>query len=348
MRYGYWLPVFGGWLRNVDDEGMEASWDVRQPARPAERGDRLRPDLDRRAQPQRHQGGRRAVARRLVDRGRARRGDPPARADGRRAADLPPPGPPRQAGGEHRSHQRRPAVAQRRLVVVGRRGDASTASSFDKHDDRYARTAEWLDVVDGVWKEARFSYRRALLPGRGRRLSAEAGLPARGRRSTPAASRRRPRSSSPATATPTSCTAIRRSGSARRSPTCGRGASALGLPPMQFGVAAYAIVRDSEARRNASWRAHHRRPSSAPPATPTTSSGSPGTQLERRVSLEEYSVSNRGLRAGLVGTPESRCASASQELAARRRRPPAAAVQPPARGDGALRRERHPRELSGN
>ena len=27
MRYGYWLPVFGGWLRNVEDENMEASWD---------------------------------------------------------------------------------------------------------------------------------------------------------------------------------------------------------------------------------------------------------------------------------------------------------------------------------
>src|SRR4026207_2542726 len=26
MRYGYWLPVFGGWLRNVEDEQMEASW----------------------------------------------------------------------------------------------------------------------------------------------------------------------------------------------------------------------------------------------------------------------------------------------------------------------------------
>ena len=26
MRYGYWLPVFGGWLRNVDDERMDASW----------------------------------------------------------------------------------------------------------------------------------------------------------------------------------------------------------------------------------------------------------------------------------------------------------------------------------
>ena len=26
MRYGYWLPVFGGWLRNVEDEQMEATW----------------------------------------------------------------------------------------------------------------------------------------------------------------------------------------------------------------------------------------------------------------------------------------------------------------------------------
>ena len=24
MRFGFWLPVFGGWLRNVADEGMEA------------------------------------------------------------------------------------------------------------------------------------------------------------------------------------------------------------------------------------------------------------------------------------------------------------------------------------
>jgi FMNH2-dependent dimethyl sulfone monooxygenase len=29
-----------------------------------------------------------------------------------------------------------------------------------------------------------------------------------------------------------------------------------------------------------------------------------GTRLEQRVSLEDYSVSNRGLRAGLVGTPD--------------------------------------------
>ncbi|MET0298958.1 MAG: hypothetical protein ABW036_04325, partial [Flavitalea sp.] len=28
-----------------------------------------------------------------------------------------------------------------------------------------------------------------------------------------------------------------------------------------------------------------------------------GTQLEQKVSLEDYSVSNRGLRTGLTGTP---------------------------------------------
>src|SRR5258708_14526932 len=27
MRFGYWLPVFGGWLRNVPDENMDASWE---------------------------------------------------------------------------------------------------------------------------------------------------------------------------------------------------------------------------------------------------------------------------------------------------------------------------------
>jgi len=29
---------------------------------------------------------------------------------------------------------------------------------FEQHDDRYARTAEWLQVVDGTWKNNRFSF----------------------------------------------------------------------------------------------------------------------------------------------------------------------------------------------
>ena len=27
IRYGYWMPVFGGWLRNVEDERMQATWE---------------------------------------------------------------------------------------------------------------------------------------------------------------------------------------------------------------------------------------------------------------------------------------------------------------------------------
>ncbi len=27
IRYGYWMPVFGGWLRNVEDENMSDTWE---------------------------------------------------------------------------------------------------------------------------------------------------------------------------------------------------------------------------------------------------------------------------------------------------------------------------------
>jgi FMNH2-dependent dimethyl sulfone monooxygenase len=37
-----------------------------------------------------------------------------------------------------------------------------------------------------------------------------------------------------------------------------------------------------------------------------------GTQLEQRVSIEDYSVSNRGLRSGLVGTPDEVSARISE------------------------------------
>ena len=75
------------------------------------------------------------------------------------------------------------------------------------------------------------------------------------------------------------------------------------LEPMPVGMAAYATVRRAE---QAAQRELERITSVAV--------GSPGygnyldwisnTKLEQQVSLQDYSVSNRGLRAGLVGTPE--------------------------------------------
>jgi FMNH2-dependent dimethyl sulfone monooxygenase len=43
MRFGYWLPVFGGWLRNVPDEAMEGTWDYCK--RLAQRSEQLGFDL---------------------------------------------------------------------------------------------------------------------------------------------------------------------------------------------------------------------------------------------------------------------------------------------------------------
>src|SRR5271168_583212 len=43
IRFGYWMPVFGGWLRNVEDEQMEASWSYA--SRLARRSEQLGYDL---------------------------------------------------------------------------------------------------------------------------------------------------------------------------------------------------------------------------------------------------------------------------------------------------------------
>jgi len=87
------------------------------------------------------------------------------------------------------------------------------------------------------------------------------------------------------------------------------------LPPMQFGVAAYAIVRETE-----------REVKDEIDRITNVSVGSAGyanyrdwignTQLEQQVSLQDYSVSNRGLRAGLVGTPDEVAERTAQFAAA--------------------------------
>jgi FMNH2-dependent dimethyl sulfone monooxygenase len=77
----------------------------------------------------------------------------------------------------------------------------------------------------------------------------------------------------------------------------------LGLPPMKYGVAAYSIVRNSEAEvKKELERITNVKPGSA--GYNNYQQWLNGTQLEKRVSLEDYSVSNRGLRSGLTGTPE--------------------------------------------
>jgi FMNH2-dependent dimethyl sulfone monooxygenase len=75
------------------------------------------------------------------------------------------------------------------------------------------------------------------------------------------------------------------------------------LPPMKFGVAGYAIVRETEKEaQDEVKRITDVHQSAAGYAN--YNQWLAGTQLEQKVSLEDYSVSNRGLRSGLVGTAE--------------------------------------------
>jgi len=72
---------------------------------------------------------------------------------------------------------------------------------------------------------------------------------------------------------------------------------------LKFGVAGYAIVRETEKEAHDEVRRITDVQQSAA-GYANYQQWLAGTQLEQRVSLEDYSVSNRGLRSGLVGTAE--------------------------------------------
>jgi FMNH2-dependent dimethyl sulfone monooxygenase len=78
---------------------------------------------------------------------------------------------------------------------------------------------------------------------------------------------------------------------------------AAGLPPMIFGVAGYMIVRntDVEIKREVE-RITDVKQSAA--GYGNYQDWLANTKLDQQVSLEDYSVSNRGLRSGLTGTPD--------------------------------------------
>jgi dimethylsulfone monooxygenase len=76
-----------------------------------------------------------------------------------------------------------------------------------------------------------------------------------------------------------------------------------GRPRLLFGVSGFVICRDTEEEAQAELdRILDVR--SSPEAYASYQDFIAGSQLESQVSLEEYSVSNRGLRSGLIGTPE--------------------------------------------
>jgi FMNH2-dependent dimethyl sulfone monooxygenase len=182
--------------------------------------------------------------------------------------------------------------------------------AFEQHDDRYARTSEWLDVLDGVWKQNNFSFQ-----GKYYRVDDNILAPK-------PVSQPRPRlyagGESPAAKEliAEKCDAYLMHGDppervAEKIADLTARRAKHNLSPLKFGVAGYAIVRETEKEAQDELRRITDVHQSAA-GYANYQQWLAGTQLEQKVSLEDYSVSNRGLRSGLVGTPEQ----VSERLAA--------------------------------
>jgi FMNH2-dependent dimethyl sulfone monooxygenase len=157
MKFGYWLPVFGGWLRNVEDENMQADWNyVKNLAIKSEEWGYdvsliaelnlndikgvQGPALDAWSTA----AALAAVTKRieLMVAVRPTFHNPALLA--KQAANI-----------DHISNGR----ISLNVVSSWWKDEAEKYGvQFEQHDDRYARTAEWLTVLDNVWKQDGYSF----------------------------------------------------------------------------------------------------------------------------------------------------------------------------------------------
>ena len=299
MRFGYWMPVFGGWLRNVADEGMSTDWsylralaveseqagfdlaliaelnlnDIKGHRAPSLDAWTLAPAVA-------------AVTERLelMLAVRPNYHSPSLTAKALSTLDTIAPG-------------------RTSLNVVSswwKDEAAQYGAPFDVHDARYDRTEEWLTVLNRLMVEDTVTHHGALYDLDGCVLE--------------------PKPATPPTVymggeSPKAKDVISRHGTAyvmhgdapdviaAKVQDMEARRTAAGRPRFAYGVSGYVIVRDTE-QEAAAELARILDVTADPAAYASYQDFLAGSQLESQVSLEEYSVSNRGLRAGLVGTPE--------------------------------------------
>ena len=159
MRYGYWMPVFGGWLRNVEDEQMQATWDY--VSRLAQRSEEIGYDLSLVAE---------------LNLNDIKGEQAPSLDAWSTAAALTAVTKRLELMVAVRPTFHNPALLAKQAANIdhiggGGRLSLNVVSSwwadearkygvhFEQHDDRYARTSEWLEVVDRMWKEDHFTFK---------------------------------------------------------------------------------------------------------------------------------------------------------------------------------------------
>src|SRR4029079_8026356 len=299
MRYGYWMPVFGGWLRNVENENMEASWDYVK--RLARRSEEIGFDLSLIAE---------------LNLNDIKGVDAPSLDAWSTAAALTAVTNTLELMVAVRPTFHNPALLAKQAANIERLGGGRLSLNvvsawwsgeakkfgvqFDEHDDRYARTSEWLEIVDRLWREDHFSFE-----GNYYKVEDAVLQPKPRRKPVIYAGGESERAKQVIS---TQCDAYVMHGDEparikEKIDDMKRRREESGLPPMIFGVAGYTIVRNSEVdvKRELD-RITDVKKSAA--GYGNYQDWLANTKLEQQVSLEDYSVSNRGLRSGLIGTPE--------------------------------------------
>jgi dimethylsulfone monooxygenase len=300
IRFGYWMPVFGGWLRNVEDEQMEASWEYT--SKLARRSEQIGYDLSLIAELNMNDikgvdapsldawstsAALAAVTHSLELMVAVRPTFHPPALFAKQAANI-----------DHISKGR---LALNVVSSWWEQEARMYGADFERHDDRYGRTAEWLDVLDGAWSKKTYSH-----TGKYYRTENTVLEP------KPVRLPRPPiyaggESEAAKDLIARKCDAYVMHGDSpahvatKIADMCER-RDKLGLGRMQFGVSGYAFTRDSDSeverelqritdvKQNAKGYANYQQ-------------WLQGTQLEQTMSIQEYSVSNRGLRSGLIGSP---------------------------------------------
>ena len=298
MRFGFWMPIFGGWLRNVSDEQMSIAWPYMRDL--AAESERLGFELSLIAELNLNDiKGHRAPSLdcwtlapavaavttqlELMLAVRPNYHSPSLTAKALSTLDT---------------------VAPGRLslnVVSSWWRDEATqyGAPFDVHDARYARTQEWLTVVSRLLREDTVTHHGPLY-----QLADAVLEPKPDRPPFVYMGGESPKAKDVIAAQadgylmhgdpPEVIAAKVADLSARR--------EQAGQPPLIFGVSGYVICRETEAAARAE-RERILDVKSSPEAYASYQDFIAGSQLESQVSLEEYSVSNRGLRSGLIGTP---------------------------------------------
>jgi FMNH2-dependent dimethyl sulfone monooxygenase len=316
MRYGFWLPVFGGWLRNIDDEQMPATWDYARDL--CLQAEDLGYDLTLIAElnlndikgPEADSLDAWSTAAALAAVTRKLELMVAVRPTFHNPALLA-----KQAANIDRISNGRLTLN----VVSSWWADEAKkyGIAFDQHDDRYARTSEWLDVLDNCWRSQHSSHD-------GRYYSIDDNIlspkpyPQRTYSGAEQASTRPTlyaggESEAAKNLIAAKCDAYLMHGddpstiATKVADMKQRRAQHPHLPELIFGVTGYCIVRDSEAEAN---REVDRitampDPAQSPAGYANFQQWTTHSQLEKKINLRDYSVSNRGLHSGLIGTPET-------------------------------------------